>query len=364
MTTFQETLAQRIYTNPAFQQDYNHLLYFDLARQFGPVEKPSSLRVQRLAESAVIMASSPQEIHRRHAFELSALLLENLSDDLQGLPGVFKLICARVGNIPSVNLISEEKTTLPKMLNVEAELSIDKNTVFINGQNVRLSDIQVQVLEMLNQGLSLSLSSPTSSGKSFLLTHFVAQQFTNHKKYQALILVPTRALIRQFTLDIANILRNNNTNDVEMVTSSMDKSTTTDTTTKRLFILTQERLQAILYNWKQKPTFDILVVDESQNIGDGSRGIILEDIIGDLLVSQGRLQTIFLSPLSSNPGFMFETLGMEVSRTSLRTSLSPVSQKVYSVNTSPSNPQVLTVSRLLDGQEMPIIEVTTRNAVP
>src|SRR5689334_10113537 len=110
MVSFQEEFANRIYDNPNFQQDVNYLLRYYLGRFLNDDENPNIIttsRVKRLAESAVIMASSPNEIHKRTSFELAALLFESRIQSLNAIPGVTRLVFARLGNIPSINLLRQ-----------------------------------------------------------------------------------------------------------------------------------------------------------------------------------------------------------------------------------------------------------------
>lgn len=347
MATFQEDLAIRIYSNPKFKQDVNDLLryYFaisiqkDLTGHF--LDYP---KIKRLAQSVLIMASSPENSHKKAAFELATLLFESQLEELSGLNGVMKLVCTRLGNAPSVNLI-DSNTNLPLSLDIESELQIAESTINLERSSLKLTKFQLDAFNLLSQGFSVSLSAPTSAGKSFLITHFVANKFLGNERYAAVVLVPTRALIRQLIEDFQNVFREYNYSigdNFDLVTSSIENGKSSHTS-KQLFILTQERLQAVLYNWENKPSFDLLVVDESQKIADSKRGIILEDIIMELTARQRDIQCIFLSPMSSNPDFLFGLLNSSSKNQAVYSVISPVAQHVYSVKTRKRS---ITVSRV------------------
>lgn len=48
---------------------------------------------------------------------------------------------------------------------------------------------------------------------------------------------------------------------------------------KQIFVLTQERLSSLLSVAPDDMSFDIVVVDEAQNIADDARGMILQDCL-------------------------------------------------------------------------------------
>ncbi len=45
---------------------------------------------------------------------------------------------------------------------------------------------------------------------------------------------------------------------------------------------------------------NLLVVDEAQKVKEEERGVVLEDVIGDLIRKNPLLQTIFISPYIGN----------------------------------------------------------------
>jgi len=373
MASFQEDFAERIYTNPRFKQDFSNLLNSRFYGYSQNGHEPYALEksgVKRLVESALIMASSPNEEHKRVAFELATIFYESSLSEQFDFDGVMKLICTRLGNFPGVNLISEEAVFLPPSLNVESEAYLAENTINIEEQSLKLTKFQIDSFRLISEGYSVSLSAPTSAGKSFLITQFIASRFLSEENYSVVAIVPTRALIRQMTRDFHSLfseyhlgINGNNGNGIEFVTSSVEYADKTPAK-KRLFILTQERLQAILYNWKVVPKFDLLVVDESQKIGDTKRGIILEDTITELSNIQSDIQCIFLSPLSSNPNFLFELLQISSQSRSVYTSISPVAQHVYSVTLKKGNRKRIFISKIGSGLGEYTFEIKTKESMP
>lgn len=366
-TSFQETLAQRIYVNPAFQQDYSDILKDSFTNALNKSNNVEVKKIQRLAESAIILASSPNDTHNKTAFEVASTLYEQFQTVYPGIGGVTKLICSRLGNIPAIDLLETEAVELPVSLDVESEAAIDNHTLLVGNRALKLTEFQHDSYRLLSEGFSLSLSAPTSAGKSFLITHFVANQFASRKKFHAVVIVPTRALIRQLATDFSKVFFEYRQNQllvegVALITASFEPSEPVPP--KALFVLTQERLQAILYNWKNRPKFNLLVVDESQKIGDRKRGIILEDSISELIGNQPDIQVIFLSPLASNPDFLLELVNPESKTQPLHTVVSPVAQHVYSVKVSGGKKGKISISRIRSVTETLVAELEINRAIP
>lgn len=366
-TSFQETLAQRIHVNPVFQQDYSEILKYSFTNSMKKSNIVDIKKIQRLAESAIILASSPNDAHNKTAFEIASTLYEQFQVEYPGIGGVAKLICSRLGNIPAIGLLDNDSIELPISLDVESEAAINNHTVLVGNYALKFTEFQHNSYELLSRGISLSLSAPTSAGKSFLITHFVANQLVSRNKFHAVVIVPTRALIRQLVADFSKVFFEYRQNqllveDVALVTASFESSELVSP--KALFILTQERLQAILYNWRNRPKFDLLVVDESQKIGDKKRGIILEDSITELIVSQPDIQVIFLSPLASNPDFLLELANPQSKTQPLHTVVSPVAQHVYSVKTSGGRKGKISISRIRSTTETLVAELEINRTIP
>jgi len=354
MATLQEDLATQICSNPKFREDIGYLLQYHFAKFSGNGDD-SAIRlentlVKRLAESTLILASSPNEMHKIVSYELATLLFEDMASDFPGLNGVMKLVCTRLENTPAVGLIDESAAVLPISLEVESEVAIVASTRSVGKSALRLTRFQMNAFELLSRGFTVSLSAPTSAGKSFLITQFVTNTFLESEHFTAVVIVPTRALIRQLTMDFHDIfqehgLNTNGSNQIELLTSSVE-GIGKESAPRMLFILTQERLQSVLYNWKQIPSFDLLIVDESQKIGDTKRGIILEDTIMEMASTHPRIQCVFLSPLSSNPGLLLEITGFVSDTQAVHSSFSPVAQHLYSVTTKKGNRRELIIEKL------------------
>ncbi len=171
MTTFGEALATQVIENPGFLKDVNALLAYQFAdTAHNKNISLNNLQIKRLSEASVILASSPIDAHNRTAFEVITILYDQFRNKFPGIGGVTKLICSRLGNTPAIDLLDSSSLDLPVSLEVESQTKILANTVAFGGEALTLTDFQHESLELLSNAISLSLSAPTSAGKSFLIT--------------------------------------------------------------------------------------------------------------------------------------------------------------------------------------------------
>ena len=137
---------------------------------------------------------------------------------------------------------------------------------------------------------------------AFSRSHII-KKLSESDKFVCIYVAPTKALISEIQQDFKKTLEQNkvNKNTYQMVKSTtILNSKLYDAVNKKIIILTQERLQKLLEDNIQLDV-DILVVDESQKIVDGGRGMILEDAVSNLIKKNTNVRIIFISPYINNP---------------------------------------------------------------
>lgn len=220
--------------------------------------------------------------------------------------GIFDILT----NAPAINLSLARgfiKENYLKEMPIEFMLDIKRkrfiNTVEDGESFVFLNDFQKQVYSSFEDTRLLSVSAPTSAGKSFVLLHLIKEYIQNNPTVKIAYIVPTRALIQQVEFDIRTIIKKNSLN--AEVSSVPIKPDAWDTKACVL-IFTQERLQWLI---DESPdiVFDFIVADEAQKIGDGSRGIILQQVLQRVSVCE-HTKFIFASPMSENPSSLLKII--------------------------------------------------------
>ena len=103
------------------------------------------------------------------------------------------------------------------------------------------------------------------------------------------------------------------------------------TTKKVIYILTQERAD-ILINSEKDIYFDLIVVDEAQQMSSSQRGIILQDVLSELLTKNPNVPIIFSCPFIKNTEFFTKIFNKQI--LSLQTNDGTVIQNLISANIS------------------------------
>lgn len=170
----------------------------------------------------------------------------------------------------------------------------------------------------------LSISAPTSSGKSYIVLQWLIKnlELENNNQINIAIIVPTRALINQYERDLNQKL-NDNIDQVHIETMPFRNGNILDKR-KSIYIFTQERMSAFLAK-NMDIKFKILFVDEAQKIGDGHRGVLLETIVEKIRSTASNTQIVFASPFVENPQSIYP--GTEF----LKDNLMTINQNFYKI---------------------------------
>ncbi|MGN5476906.1 DEAD/DEAH box helicase [Cupriavidus basilensis] len=138
---------------------------------------------------------------------------------------------------------------------------------------------------------------PTSAGKSFLVQMYLLDELANTQTTRNIVyLVPSRSLI--FECRPASHTRLKPLADRVVVSSVPQVNDDLHAGKSLVFVLTQERLQTILN--ESTIEFDVVIVDEAQQIGDADRGILLLGCLEDALARHPESKMLFITPSSKD----------------------------------------------------------------
>lgn len=181
----------------------------------------------------------------------------------------------------------------------------------------------------------VSASAPTASGKTFLVLQWLLNEFVIDRARLAVFIAPTRALVGEIEREL---LDSSIVHQIEgLRIASLPLAALGDGSRPTILVFTQERLHVFLNALNEKPNFDIAIIDEVQKIGDGLRGVILQDAMERIARPSPNLRMVFLSPLTENP----ETL-VQDAPDGLQTAVIP--------NDTPTVSQNLLVAEQLPGR--------------
>jgi hypothetical protein len=215
---------------------------------------------------------------------------------------------------------------------------------------------QAQFWDQANTKDWLSVSAPTSVGKSFILEVWIQDYLARNSKHLVVYLVPTRALISEVETDLRQRIDPEGSGAVNIATLPLAVSY--ESQAPNIMVFTQERFHIFLNAFETPPPINVLVVDEAHKVGDGYRGVFLQQVIESTSRLNINMKVIFASPFTSNPETLIED-APNVNRSSALISTDvTVNQNLIWVNQSAGKPKKWNMSLCLPSE---IVEIGTFN---
>lgn len=173
------------------------------------------------------------------------------------------------------------------------------NSVWLkNGEKLDTNVFQKAFWDALESYKTISISAPTSAGKSHLIKQWALEKITSGHSRTIVYVVPTRALIAEVELDFMHELSDKIKSSQIHITSFPFMRFEDDKPC--ILVLTQERLQLWLQRQHSR-NIDVLIVDEAYKLADDDRGILLQHVIEQVSLYSPNVKTVYISPLASNP---------------------------------------------------------------
>lgn len=170
-----------------------------------------------------------------------------------------------------------------------------------DGHELSLNRFQKDVWHATNTTQILSITAPTSTGKSFLLCQWLAEYFRDNPKAFVVYVVPTRALIQQVENDLRQEFSESQSVLPTINISSLPMASSVKDNAANVLVMTQERLHILLLALPPQRRPALLIVDEAHKFSDGARGILLNNVIDTVSAETKAMKILFASPLVSNP---------------------------------------------------------------
>jgi superfamily II DNA/RNA helicase len=276
----------------------------------------------------------------------AAVILETLTNQIS-----IKLAIER-------NLLSDDyASNLPlpfKILNNQTRV---RNSITINDSIVSLNRFQKEVYDASRANSAISISAPTSAGKSFILYQLLIEELKNPNK-NIVYVVPTRALISQVEEDLTKLMMLNGISNINLTTVPLQNESSNQS---NLFVFTQERLHWYLIQSTDK-RIDFLLIDEAHKIDNNNRGILLQRKIEDVIDLNPDVKVYFSSPFTSNPEVLFENLSLKKNNKAINTEFVAVNQNLLYVTQVKSKPTKWHINLITKQKsiEVGIVELSDR----
>ncbi|WP_347042523.1 DEAD/DEAH box helicase [Brachybacterium nesterenkovii] len=232
---------------------------------------------------------------------------------------------------------------LPGALRMEVVRSrIDYSVRLSDGRVLPINPFQGKFWEAVETNDWLSVSAPTSAGKSRIIREHFLEVARQAGPLTLVYLVPTRALIEEVSRD----LRREVPSDVDVFTMPWDPDLAESSRT--VLVVTQERLHLVL-ELLPSLSVDLLFVDEAQSLAGGARGVLLQHTIERTIQRSPEVQVLFASPLSSNPELLVEDAPVDRRSASFVSETVTVNQNLLWVEHINRKPQRRAVSLVSEG---------------
>lgn len=154
-----------------------------------------------------------------------------------------------------------------------------------------LTPVQASVRRAVNDNKVISISAPTSAGKSYSIRDFIAENDGD-----AVVVVPSRALIAEYI----NTMRQKFKGDKNVMISSFVDNVFKSRNLRRIFILTPERARD-LFLANLNLDIKVFFFDEAQVSEENERGIIFDVIVRRVKQHFNTAKLIFAHPFVENP---------------------------------------------------------------
>ena len=303
-----------------------------------------------LLGTASILSLSSKSDEKSLAYEIISRLLEVTGGSDLNVTNVADVVLSRLGNFPSRKLLrSRHNSTemqVPLFLKMECVTREIENSIFLDEtdeSDIQLTDFQYEFYESLAEERNLSISAPTSAGKSFVLSLDLVRKFKTVKVCSIVYIVPTRALISEVSFRVRGSLKMNGLENVIVRTAPFPVS---EKWVKKgvIYVLTQERLMSFLNNDEtHAPFISSLIVDEAHEVQKGKRGILLQSTIELVINKFPECDVLFASPLIKNPGYFLSLFNKVEKGKFFTETISPVSQNILLLSEIDKKPNLINV---------------------
>jgi hypothetical protein len=308
----EETLSSWLVCQDSFVKEYEAVLLESVSRQFSLLETPE---VQHnwnyLLRCASVLAQSEHSAKQEISLRISQHCLH---DDLaknehkSGAQFILNILANRAaidlakkrGLLDSYSSMWND-TFIGNLNWVKEEI---RHTVWLqNGESIDVNVFQKNFWDSLDKYKTLSVSAPTSAGKSFLIKKWILDVIFSTENHKIAYIVPTRALISEIESDFQSALSDEIQSSKLNITSFPFAQFATEFK-PCIYVLTQERLQLLLS--RSEVIIDVLIIDEAYKLGDGYRGVLLQYVIDKACHLNPNVKTIYISPQASNPEVLIE----------------------------------------------------------
>lgn len=344
------------------QYDIRKYLYSIGLVQDREIESLTEKEINMLTNVSSILALSNSDEEQALSYEIITKLYVNFHHEYPNLYSITYSILSRLGNFPNrdyLNTLTDELTENENS-NILIELEVIarefENTINLQDDNqLLLTDFQKHFFNVLTKKKTYSVSAPTSAGKSFVFVLAIIQRLLKNNTEKIVLVVPTRALIKELSEKIIKELKKYDLfNKVDVRTVPVEENDTINN--GKVYVLTQERLNALME--QENININTCFIDEAQEI-QNNRGVILQNTIERLLKKIPDVDIFFASPLIRNPNYFNKIFNLNATDCFFIERVSPVGQNILflsQIHRKPEQVKIELINSLSHKIELGIFE--------
>ncbi|WP_413560418.1 DEAD/DEAH box helicase [Bdellovibrio sp. HCB209] len=316
--------------------------------------------VQRVISLASFLSSMDGDREKQLSSDILSYLIELLGTNLEPFREEIIYVLTSLGRFPSIlqfkNIFDSKNDP---NFSVGMSLQILRKRManrYVIGDKltVHLTDYQNEIVNSLTENVGISLSAPTSAGKTFSL-NLAVLQLLREGRTAGVIVVPTRALIREMVREIKNVTKDEDRNVLVLGVPAEVRMKENEAV---VYVLTQERLNSLL-GLPSAPALTFAIIDEANEISKSNRGILLENVISELIYKNPSLKLIFSTPLCANPEVYWDIFSIKNKVKDIPTEYSPVTHNTFLVESKKGTPSKVDVYSM--GRDREVSPIGTRD---
>ncbi|WP_278471015.1 DEAD/DEAH box helicase [Gimesia maris] len=357
-----EHVREHVFQDEGFLQVFDKLVVDSVASQFST----SLARPQNEDESdgqrpgeehdwsyllkvASLFSGSEVGGHQDVTLRIAQFCLQS-SDTTENMKAAATMLLDDLSNGPAIKL-AQSRDIIPadyeERLNLSMRMRSLKNKLgtlveLSDKSTLRLTRFQHAFWDGLDQATWVSVSAPTSAGKSFVISKWIVDSIDTARTLIVYV-VPTRALISQVEADLKQYTRDSKK---RIHVTSIPRKESIKRDRPNILVFTQERLHLFLTstNENELPFISHLIIDEAQKIGDRHRGVILQLVIESIISKRPDTRLVFVSPMTSNPDQLMRDAPSSVTSRVIESDAVTVNQNLLWISQKPRQNQSWEVS--------------------
>lgn len=361
-----EDLASKIWDDTRLRGAVESLTSETVERELGPYT-PSMFAPEYdwhvLLRCASVFIQSNSEFFNDIGLRIihGCLLLSSEDHEL----AIAATILAKAANNPSIILATQRGlipsnvlSRLPPVISLDVAAHQIASTIAIDPERTFVaSPFQTELWRALQLHDWVSVSAPTSAGKSFILEKWIEHSISKERLSTTFYVVPTRALISQVEADLRSLLERFGS---DVAISSLPLAFSRQSP-HQIYIYTQERLHLYLIKGSLPQNPNLIIIDEAQQIGSSGRGILLQQVLEMATLEFPDAKVLFATPSTSNPSKLLEFAPIEKSKTSLLGTRPTVNQNVLWVEQVVGTPKTWSLTLASHDPPLPAGRVVLRD---